>query len=116
MIGPWQVEFTSTTVAGRSTTEKIQVLTVIDKATGWPEFLATRDKSSHHISLLFDSGWLCRYPRPNHVVFDNGTEFMGAEFQELLNSYGIKAVSTTVRNSKGNGVIEHVHLTMADML
>jgi hypothetical protein len=34
----------------------------------------------------------------------------------MLESYGIKPVPTTVRNPKSNGVIEHVHLTMGDML
>jgi hypothetical protein len=117
MINPWPVEFYSTKVACRSTTEKIQAMMVINKAmAGWPEFFATRNKSSYHISLLFDSKWPCRYPHPNRVVFDNGTEFTGGEFQELLNSYGIKAVSTTVRNPKSNRVIKRVHLNMGDML
>ena len=50
------------------------------------------------------------------VVFDNGGEFTGVEFQELLQSYGIKAVPTTVRNPQSNGCIERMHLTAADML
>jgi hypothetical protein len=49
-------------------------------------------------------------------MFDNGTEVTGGEFQELLDGYGIKAVSTTVQNPKSNGVIEQVHLTMEGML
>ncbi|MFN9980872.1 MAG: hypothetical protein ACK53Y_13185, partial [bacterium] len=36
--------------------------------------------------------------------------------QELLESYGIKPLATTVRNPRSNGVIERVHLTMGDML
>jgi len=116
LIGPWDVRYNSTTVPGKGTIEKIQALTIIDKATGWPEFIAIRNKSSYHISILFDSEWLCRYPRPARVVYDNGNEFVGQEFQELLDSYGIKPVATTVRNPKSNGVIERVHLTMGDML
>jgi hypothetical protein len=100
----------------KTSIEKIQALTIIDKATGWPEFIATRNKNSYHISILFDSDRLCRYPRPHRVIHDNGTEFTGSEFQELLTSYGIKAKSTTVRNPMSNGVIERVHLTMGDML
>jgi hypothetical protein len=34
----------------------------------------------------------------------------------MLQSYGIKPVSTAVRNPKSNGVIIQVHLTMEDML
>jgi hypothetical protein len=46
----------------------------------------------------------------------NGNEFIGQEIQELLESYGIKPVATTVQNPKSNGVIKKVHLTMGDML
>jgi len=116
LVGPWDVRFNITSVPGKATIEKIHVLTVIDKATGWPEFIAICNKSSYHISILFDGEWLCHYPRPAKVVFDNGTEFTGQEFQELLISYGIKPVPTTVRNPRSNGVIKRVHLTMGNML
>jgi hypothetical protein len=80
LIGPWDVHYNSKDVPGKSTIEKIHALTIIDKATGWLEFIAIRNKSSYHITLLFDSNWLCRYPQPAKVVFDNGTEFVGQEF------------------------------------
>lgn len=60
-IGPWVVRFNSTSVPGKVTIEKIHALTAIDKATEWPEFLAIRNKSGYHISVIFDSQWLCRY-------------------------------------------------------
>jgi hypothetical protein len=116
LIGPWDVRYNSSSVPGKTTVEKIQALTIIDKATGWPEFVALRNKTSYHVAISFDSKWLCRYPRPAQVVFDNGTEFTGQKFQELLESYGIKPVATTVRNPRSNVVIERVHLTMGDML
>ena len=116
LIGPRDVQYNSTAVPGRSTVEKIHALTAIDKATGWPEFTAILNKTSYHISILFDGIWLCRYPCPARVVYDNGAEFVGQEFQELLQSYGIKPVPTTVRNPRSNGMVERVHLTMEDML
>jgi hypothetical protein len=116
LIGPWGVQYNSTSILGKGTIEKILALTVIDKATGWPEFVATRNKTSYHISLLFDSGWLCHYLRPARVVNDNGNEFVGQEFQEPLESYGIHPVATTIRTSRSNGVVERVHPTMGDML
>jgi transposase InsO family protein len=91
-------------------------MTIINKGTGWPEFIATQSISSQQIAILFDGTWLCRYACPDRVVFDNGGEFMGGEFQELLSSYEVKLVPTTIRNPKSNGVIERVHLTMGDML
>jgi hypothetical protein len=66
-----------TSVPGKATIEKIQALTDINKATGWPEFIAICNKSSYHIALLFDSEQLCHYPRPVRVVFDNGKKIIG---------------------------------------
>ena len=50
------------------------------------------------------------------IVHDNGGEFNGFEFQEMLSSYAIVAKSTTVKNPCANSVAERVHLTKADML
>ena len=50
------------------------------------------------------------------MIYDNGKEFVGEEFQELLESYNIKGVPTTVKNPQANGVVERMHLTLADML
>lgn len=116
LIGPWDVKYNSSGIPGKGSVEKIQALTVIDKAPGWPELLAIKNKTSYHITILFDSEWLCRYPRPARVFYDNGRKFTKQEFQELLESYGIKPVAMTVRNPRSNGIIERVHLTMVDML
>ena len=80
LIGLWDVHYNSSSIPGKGTIQKIQALTIIDKTTGWPEFIATQNKTSYHIAILFDSEWLCRYPRPARVVFDNGTKFVGQEF------------------------------------
>jgi hypothetical protein len=43
---------------------------------------------------------LCCYPRPLICLHDKGTKFTGIEFQELLQSYGIKAVIATTATLK----------------
>jgi hypothetical protein len=58
---------------------------------------------------VFDEQWLCRYPRPLHVIHDNGPELTGMEFQEMLSSYGIIAKPITTRNPQANAVLERVH-------
>ncbi len=55
-------------------------------------------------------------PSPRQSCLRQWGRVYGGEFQELLTSYGVKPVPTTVRNPKSNGVIESVHLTMGDML
>jgi hypothetical protein len=80
LIGPWDVKYNSSAIPRKGTFEKLQALTVINKATGWPEFIAICNKTRYHIALLFDSKWLCRYPRPAREVYNNDIEFFGQEF------------------------------------
>ena len=61
-------------------------MTIIDSATGWfkcfeiPTYDLNEvtsgnneyvDKSSDRVTQLFNNKWICRYPRPHKVMFDN---------------------------------------------
>ena len=60
--------------------------------------------------------WLTRYPRPEKVICDRGTEFM-AEFRNMItNIYGIKQKVITSRNPQANAIVERVHQTLGNML
>ena len=95
---------------------QIWALTLVDEATGWPEVIPIENKKSKNIAFLVDSEWFCRYPRPLICIHDNGTEFTGEEFQEMLDSYGVQSKPTTVKNPRGNAMHERTHLLIAEML
>ena len=67
------------------------------------------------MSHLLDSTWLCRYPHPRTIVFDNGSEFKG-DLLVILKDYGIKARPTTVKKPQANSILERVHQVLGDML
>ena len=113
MIGPWKIKCLR---GQKRIALAVQAITMVDKATSWPEIVSAPTKDSDYISHLFDRTWLCRYPRPVKVVHDIGGEFTGFEFQEMLSSYGIKGVPITVKNPRSNSAAERMHLTAADML
>ena len=50
------------------------------------------------------------------VVYDQGGEFTGLEFQELLQSYGIKGKSISSKNPQSNALIERVHLEILNVV
>jgi transposase InsO family protein len=79
-----------------------------DLATGWFEVAKIRNKTSKGTAKKKDQTLFCRYPRPKRCISDNGNEFLGKEFQELLQSYGVKSVATTVKNPQAN-FVERVH-------
>ena len=51
-----------------------------------------------------------------HVIHDQGSEFIGSAFQDLLHRAGIKSVPTTARNPQGNSIIEAVHMSIGQVL
>ena len=129
LVGPWKIEVeqalgddnTSSRKRNknkrtRKITMEFKALTILDATTTLMEIEPYERKNSEEIAHLFDQEWLCRYPRPEVCIHDNGGEFMGMEFQEMLASYGIKAKPTTVKNPQANAIIERTHLTMADQL
>ena len=114
-IGKW--DFDVHIVLPKKTVKRsIQAVTMICEASLWPEVARIQCNRAWHVAKVFNHTWLCRYPRSKEVIFDNGKEFVGEEFQELLESYAIKSVPTTVKNPQSNGVVERMHLTLADML
>ena len=115
MVGPWKVHFRLSKTE-QILTKEVKALTIVDWATAWPEFVAAKRFTFAYVTELFDSEWICRYPRPITVIHDNGSEFAGNEFQELLQSYGIEAVPTTVKNPRANSIAERVHLIMVNIL
>ncbi len=91
LIGPY-------TLKGKDNLQiDFMALTMIDPASSWFEiaelpivewlcwqtvngkelFIADEifDKTSKHIAKLVNTTWLCRYPRCNHLIYDNGSEF-----------------------------------------
>ena len=94
----------------------LHALTMIDPATSWFEIVEIPDKTSETIALLVDRIWSSQYPQPAYVSYDQGGEFTGNEFHELIISYGMKSKPSTSRNPQSNGVIERVHQTVHNML
>jgi hypothetical protein len=63
----------------------------------------------------FYETWLCRYPRPEQIGFDNGSEFKQV-FSLTCKNYGIKEKPSTSHNPQSNGVIERIHQVVGNSL
>ena len=95
--------------------KELLALTMIDPATGWFEVKDVRDKTATAAMEAFDDVWLSRYPRPQFIGFDNGSEYKGV-FKELCTNYGIQPKLSLSYNPQSNGIVERVHLVLTDML
>jgi hypothetical protein len=112
-------------------------LTMIDPASGWFEIVelpiitqlrrqTVNDKELQIAGKIFDETvdciaklvnktWLCRYPRCCYLIYHNGSE-LKLHFKYLCKSYGMKRKPTTVNNPQANGILEHMHQVLGQML
>ena len=109
LIGPWVIQ-----VQGKPL--EFNALTAIDTVTNLVELVRIDNKTSDHIARQFAQLWLARYPWPERCVHDNGGEFVGPEFQELMKRCKIKDVTTTAKNPQANSICERMHQTVGNVL
>jgi hypothetical protein len=106
-IGPWTIEF-----QGRELT--IDALTCIDPVSNLVELLHVENKTAAHVAMKFENNWLARYPRPVRCIHDNGPEFIGYAFKQMLHVNGIQDKAVSKLNPQSNAICERMHRTVAD--
>jgi nitric oxide synthase oxygenase domain/subunit len=57
--------------------------------TGWFKVIAIPDQKAHTVMEAFNNTRLIRYPQPQYIGYDNGSEFK-AQFKQMCNNYGMK--------------------------
>ena len=85
-------------------------VTIIDPATGWFAIAQYDDKRSITVANVAEQEWFARYPWPNKITFDRGSEFIGQDFQNMVTEdYGLEKAPMTVRNPQANAIVERLH-------
>ena len=103
------------TVKTKNSTRQLRALTMIDPATGWFEIKDITNPTAKETMEAFDDTWLCRYPRPEYLGFDGGSEFK-AIFDQMRTNYGLKKAQSTPHNPQSNGIVERVHQVLNNCL
>jgi Integrase zinc binding domain len=109
LIGPWTVTVHEQQIF-------VNALTCIDPVTCLAEVVWIDNKTAMHVANKFQNNWLARYPRPYRCVHDNGQEFLGYHFQQMLLLNGIQDVTTTIKNPQANAICERMHQTVGNLL
>ena len=90
---------------------------MIDPATGWFEIIEYPDKRSITIANLVEQAWLSRYLWPTLITYDQGSEFIGHQFKNMMeDDYGVKTKPITVRNPQANAIIERIHQVLGNLI
>jgi transposase InsO family protein len=84
---------------------------MIDPATGWFEMEQISNKTAAEIADICETTWFTRYPLPQRITLDRGTEFIAKFAKMVKNDYGLKLKHITTRNPQANAIVECVHQT-----
>ena len=108
-IGPWTLE-----VLGHEM--QFKALTIIDTVTNLVEIVRLDNSSAANAALKFQNTWLARYPKPMQCIYDQGTEFTGYRFQQMLAQNGIRRQPISTKNPQANSICERMHQTIGNSL
>ena len=92
LIGPWIIQVSKKPY-------EFNALTVTDTVSNLVKLIRIKQKTSAHVAQKYAQVWLSIFPWPARCVHDNGGEFLGPEFQFLLQSCRIKDAPTSSKNT-----------------
>ena len=83
----------------------------IDTVTGWSEIAQYNNKRAISITILVETMWLSRYPRPMKIMYDQGSKFIGRAFIKPIieMEYRIFAKPSTSVNPMSNEILEQIY-------
>jgi transposase InsO family protein len=104
MISPCQIRR-----EGKKTL-RLQAVAMFDPATGWFEILQSETKTADVVTNEAEIAWFSRCPWPIRVTHDHGSEFIGSEFQRLIEEEcDIEAEPSPKCNPQSNAILDRIH-------
>lgn len=92
------------------------ILTMIDRATGWPEVKCLKHITAECVSKALYTHWITRFGCPAKITTDQGRQFESQLFNNLAKRLGISKIRTTAYHPQANGMIERWHRTLKSAL
>lgn len=88
------------------------LLTMIDRATRWPEAIPIQDITSEAVANTVYDTWITRFGTPITITTDQGRQFESQLFLELTRLIGAEKTRTTAYHPQSNGIIERWHRSL----
>ena len=91
---------------------------MINPATGWFEIVQYNNKHAATIANLVEQTWLCSYPCPTIMTYDQGNKFLGHALNNDLieTEYNIKAKGAATENPQEDSILEIIHQVIANFV
>lgn len=88
------------------------LLTMIDRATRWPEAIPLIEITAEEVAKTVYDGWISRFGCPATITTDQGRQFESRVFASLTRLLGIERTRTTPYHPIANGIIERWHRSL----
>ncbi|KAK7576094.1 hypothetical protein V9T40_012380 [Parthenolecanium corni] len=88
---------------------KKYLMTMIDRATRWPEAVPMDDISAESVTRILYHTWVARFGVPENITTDQGRQFESRLFSQLAKFIGAKKNTTTAYHPQSNGKVERWH-------
>ena len=92
------------------------VINAVDQYTKWLATQPLKDKTSRSCADAMDKILASLPSLPDTIISDNGGEFKGGPFRELLCQYGVKQKFVTPYSPQSNGLVERVNRTLLGII
>ena len=113
---PYELIVADLVMLPRSGRGHIGCLVVVDHASKFGVAVPIRSKSSPAVAKAFEQRVLPALHPAARCLTDNGGEFCGAEFEGVLQRWGIDHVLSTPLRAQGHGAVERLNRTLGQSL
>jgi len=92
------------------------LLTMVDRATRWPEVTPLSSIAAQEVADAFVATWVACFGVPSIITTDRGTQFTGSVWSCLCRTLGTKHVTTTAYHPQANGLVKRFHRQLKEAL
>ena len=95
---------------------ELYILSIIDCFTKYLILVPLKDHTASTVSKALLERVIGYFGCPRKILSDRGTEFTGRIWTDLMDLQGVQQVLTSPYYSQGNGIVEHSHRTIHNLL
>ena len=92
------------------------LLTVVDRATRWPEAIPLRATTTADVARAFIGSWVSRFGTPVDMTSDRGPQFTSDLWDAVATGLGVRLHRTTAYHPQANGLVERFHRSLKSAL
>ena len=92
------------------------LLTVVDRFSRWFTATPIKEITADATIEAFVTGWIQYFGCPLSAVTDQGDQFTGYLWKNLMSVLGIKHATTISYHPQANGLVENLHRRLKDVL